>query len=609
MEPVVTPAGAPPLGRRTPRGGLWAVGVLASAGLVAGLAYTARVSYAHSDPAATLIVSQAILEHRTIRLDAYVDDPDYPIDHLVGHHIVKRGGHYYGYFPVAPAVLSVPAVWGARRLGLDMRVGEQNREVQHLLSAVTCGVVLVLIYLLGRSRLSPGASLAIALVFVLGSSLISTLGTALWSLNFAVLFELVTLVLIMRLDAGRVRAVSPWLVGTLLFAAFASRVSTAPFVAMVLVYLFVRRRVLFWPAAATAGVLLAAFTLWWRWEQGQWAPEYGSLSRFGAAREFGLWAGVWGHLVSPSRGVLVFSPFLVVVGLMTTRVVRRLSGDLLFVSSVAAVAAHLLVASSATRWWGGFSFGPRILTDAMPLLLVATVATWCAVTSARTPVEVRGWALAFGVLGACGIFINSYQGLYNVQTVRWNGAMPPTVDEDPASLFSWRYPQFLATAQSICDRHRDRILASYTEYGARERLGVYAPGRAVSAVDAQAVFVGWSEPQADDEFRWSVCPASQVLLPLGRVAASLTHVLEVVSGAAGHLRVEVRVNGVAIGDLAWSGPAERVERRVLEFHGARLRPDAFNAIEFRVTGARFMGIGESAPLGLALRGVRLSRVE
>lgn len=78
------------------------------------------------------------------------------------------------------------------------------------------------------------------------------------------------------------------------------------------------------------------------------------------------------------------------------------------------------------------------MTDVIPGLFLLTVRTW------PTTIGGRGDATKVGILAAATIFaiyVNSYQGLFNVYTALWNGE--PNIDLHPEYLFDWRYPQFL----------------------------------------------------------------------------------------------------------------------------------------------------------------------
>ena len=80
------------------------------------------------------------------------------------------------------------------------------------------------------------------------------------------------------------------------------------------------------------------------------------------------WSGVPGLLVSPTRGLLVFSPFLVFIPVGLIQRLRTPGSRGLAVALSFAVAAQLLLYSQAD-WRAGVSWGPRWLTDLLPILV------------------------------------------------------------------------------------------------------------------------------------------------------------------------------------------------------------------------------------------------
>ena len=69
-----------------------------------------RVDRTDADARGTLLVSEALITHGTIRLDQY-DDATLARDAGV---LQQKGGHQYHYFPLGTPVLSVPFVAVAR---------------------------------------------------------------------------------------------------------------------------------------------------------------------------------------------------------------------------------------------------------------------------------------------------------------------------------------------------------------------------------------------------------------------------------------------------------------------------------------------------------------
>ncbi|MDD0841865.1 hypothetical protein [Pseudomonas sp. Gutcm_11s] len=391
-----------------------------------------------SDPRGTLMVSQAIVQHGTIRLDSY----DKSLLDSYGYVFHQKNGHYYSYFPLGTALIGVPFVAAANVLGLD--IVRVDPLVQMAMVAFAAFFSLWILYGIARLYLTPLLSLSMVALAWFGSALASTLGTALWSHNFAFVFSslAIFLVLKVRADGGGLKI--SILVGSCLFMAYFCRPVLALLVPFLLSYYFFKNR---W-AAVFAGLvfcaLMAVFMGWSYFEFGQILPDYYQPKRLGNA-DFML--AVYGGLFSPARGLLVYSAFLVPSLLLSLLLAFR-GGEYLKLSliTLAWPAAHLLSVSQLPHWWAGWSFGARFMADVLPGLLLGLFAVMQAFKGSR---------LLCGALiltGAASVFINTYQGLFNPYSVKWWNA-EPNIDMNPQYLFDWRFPPFLHNE----DRHRLRI--------------------------------------------------------------------------------------------------------------------------------------------------------
>ena len=347
------------------------------------LAYLSPIDYTFADPWGNLLTAQAILEHGTVRLDAYADAAAISDLHLAWPH--RR--HLYYFFPTGTSVFTVPAVWLASLGGRDMAASDQNSALQGLLSALTVALAFPLIFALCRFFVSAGRSLLLACAFAFGSSTASTLGTALWSSNLTLLFNLLVLVLLVR-DRHGPKNASPYLLGLLLFCSYFCRPTAAVLVAVTFAYLGLRRRALLAPAALAFSLPFAAFVSFSLSEYGQWLPPYYSASRLGS-QEFAT--ALAGNLVSPSRGLLVLCPYLVLTVLGSVVGFRRLWRDDFFAFGLVWSALHWITISSYPNWWGAWSFGNRLFADALPavVLLTAVVARTSLGPGSRTMISRR----------------------------------------------------------------------------------------------------------------------------------------------------------------------------------------------------------------------------
>jgi hypothetical protein len=110
---------------------------------------------------------------------------------------------------------------------------------------------------------------------------------------------------------------------------------------------------------------LAALVLAYHW------AYFGSPWRQGLAPRFSApWGeGHLGLLVSPGKGLFVFTPIALVA---VAGLVRALRYDdrVLAATCGAAVLAHWVFVGRWAEWHGGESWGPRLMTDVLPLLFL-----------------------------------------------------------------------------------------------------------------------------------------------------------------------------------------------------------------------------------------------
>lgn len=140
------------------------------------------------------------------------------------------------------------------------------------------------------------------------------------------------------------------------------------------------------------------------WETGRnVAPEgfgYGVLQA--------PWRGLWGLLLSPGKGLLLFCP-VVLLGLGGWRplAARSAAMRLTAVVQAAALVARWLFIATRSDWHGGFCLGPRYLLMVVPFLL------WPAVAWLDDLVEGRRWRAFAGAL--VFLWACTLQQLYFVQ--------------------------------------------------------------------------------------------------------------------------------------------------------------------------------------------------
>jgi hypothetical protein len=542
------------------------------------LTLVAPVTQAPSDPLLSLVVSQAIVEQGTIKLDGYYSE-DPTLFQLYRHQTIRHHGNLYYAYPLAPSLFAVPAVWLARQMGLDMRDIPSNHAVQQSLAAILCALIFGTMGLIAFSYLPARSGLAITAVTMLGSALISSLGVALWNLSFAALFISLGLLLIARYENGQSQSLNGYLLGLLLFFAYLSRPSVSIFILIVFGYLALKDRLVLVKTAVTAFCGFLLFVLFSQLEYGQWLPFYYTSSTW--FHSLDIAAPLYGLTFGPARGLFIFSPFFllpVIGGVYYFSALRRAP---LFWLCAFWISLQTITIATTRQWWGGFSFGPRLLTDALPALFMMTLILWQAVRQQISPQIKRSWAAAYLILGLIGIVINSGQGLFSVKTNLWSAY--PNIDLYPEYLFEWRYPQFWMTAELFHERREWHYLRLYEE--GRWLAQPYEMGERLTpsiGEDDQAAFIGWNA--LPDQTQGTEIQTPKLIFTLDEVDPDQQYWLDISAHSFGPQRVAARVNGQAVGQVVFNGPPQ-TERFL--FDGRHLRAHDLNIIEFNLPHAAY----------------------
>ena len=434
--------------------------------IIALIVYSAPVGDEYSDPSCSLVVSQSILENGTIKIDTYKYLHEATLSCAR-----EYNGHYYDYFPLGTPVLSLPVVMAARSMGFDMTDPGDNASLQILMVTFIVPGIFLIIFFIGRLYVSAWVSLVISLVSVLGSSLVSTLGTALWSHCFATLLNAFVLLVIVRHDEGK-KVANPYLLGTLLFLSYLTRPTASMFILMVFAYFFFKNRWVFIRTAAVSFFLLLCFVAFSYYEYSQVLPPY-YLGRLNSQTPF--LTALYGLLLSPARGLFIFSPFLIVVTGLAVYLRRVIMKNTLLLLLVLWSAAHVLMVTQFAPWWAGWSFGARILTDSLPAWILISFILWRELMSVTGDAwKFRAVAATYLALGLIAVFINIGQGLYNPWIQTWNGCIE-YFERPEDALFSWELPQVLATSESVTE-FCNKALNDKDRYFVTVKVGHEVPG-------------------------------------------------------------------------------------------------------------------------------------
>ncbi|HET8644403.1 MAG TPA: hypothetical protein VFO85_02865, partial [Vicinamibacteria bacterium] len=211
----------------------------------------------------------------------------------------RVGEHRVSIYPVLTSVLAAPVFAGLRLLFALDETGSAlaGKLAAALLASLAAAVLYVCLALRGSAHAGTTA-----VVFALGTSVAST-SQALWQHPAAVLFLCLTLLCLVRAEDDPTWAGRAGLPLGLMVAARHADVSLALVLAIGIAARWPRRL----PALVLWSLPAAAFVLGYQW------AVFGSPLRHGFSGALGRFSAPWGTghlglLVSPAKGLLVFTP-------------------------------------------------------------------------------------------------------------------------------------------------------------------------------------------------------------------------------------------------------------------------------------------------------------
>ncbi len=368
--------------------------------------------------------------------------------------IVTAHGHTYSLFPVGPVILALPFVKlyleapqmfaflpgfrslterALRRTGQSPTVLEAAPLIERLVGSLVTALVAVVLFFTALFTLTYRQSALVALVFAVCTSAWSISSRGLWQHGPSMLLLSLTVFFVARAEM-RGRPVV-W-AGLALALAYTMRpTNVIPLIGFSLYVLwrFPRER---W---AYLLALLLPLVPWVLYNHALYdsplAPYY-IPGREGYSTT--VRAALWGHLFSPGRGLFVYSPILLFSLIALAQSFRRGTGTSLSLLLVGCMVGHWVLVAYFPRWWGGHSFGPRLMSDMIPFLITGLIPLFQSMqTVGLSRIGKLSFSLALGMS-----FLIHARGAWSYQPHLWN-TKPLNVDLHPERLWDWQDPPFL----------------------------------------------------------------------------------------------------------------------------------------------------------------------
>jgi hypothetical protein len=278
-----------------------------------------------------------------------------------------RDGRYYSPFGIGLSLVAVPVYAAVRLARVVVGIPEYAAQgIVSLLMPLIAAAIALAVFSLAR-RLGGGQrSSAILALGVVGGTFLLIYTKTFSSEPLAALLFVVAV--------ERTLARRPWTAGA---AAAGAALARPQFFVLSLVYVWGSWRESGWRGAVRAAVPIAVATV---------VQLVYNVARWGDALNFGytntavpqgfttpLLTGLRSLVLNPEKSIVLFAPIVIVAPFALARLWRRQRTAFWLISVT--VAVTLVLSATWWDWGGGFTWGPRLLLPALPLL-VAPIAAW-----------------------------------------------------------------------------------------------------------------------------------------------------------------------------------------------------------------------------------------
>ncbi len=360
------------------------------------------------------------------------------------HWIKNVNGRMVSSVPIIPGLLNLPVYLLAHIFGVDLLAK------RFFLSMITASIIsalsVVFIYLiLLNCCAKQSTAIFFTLIYAFATSVFSTACRGLWQHGPSLLFINISIFLLLNKN----RSLVPYS-GLFLGLAVFNRPTNIIIAIPLTIYLFFNQRDIFLKyilLAALPGFLLCLYSyIYW-----------GNIFALGRAPGFGLFGGKFfpilaGLLFSPARGLFIFSPIFIFsfVYSLYLLFLKRTAPLLKYLSIT--VIASLLLYSRWSMWWGGHSFGYRLLIELIPMLCIFLALFW-----ERTIVKIWYLKLVFYLFLAISIYFHFLGAYYYPSGFNTS---PNDIDYNTERLWTIRDTELIRCTKNLL---RDLHLYGYKE--------------------------------------------------------------------------------------------------------------------------------------------------
>jgi len=274
-------------------------------------------------------------------------------------------------YPIIPGLLNLPVYLIAFLLKIDLL---KNMYLLSLITAAIISSLSVVFMFLLLEQVCKKRSLALYF------SLIYAFCTLVWSLTSRNLWQHGPSLLLINISLFILYKKNPKLLpwaGLFLGFAIFNRPTNLFIVLPLTVYFLLNHKKYFWKYCLLGAIPAALLILY--------SCYYiGSINSLGQgntlAMEGVFMEGFTGLLFSPARGLFVFSPIFILSLLYIPKIFSKKEEKItkyLLISLILLIFAY----SKWGMWWGGYSFGYRLIAESIPFFIILLIKSWTEIIS------------------------------------------------------------------------------------------------------------------------------------------------------------------------------------------------------------------------------------
>jgi len=387
----------------------------------------------------------SILENHNLYLDQFSYYFESTFNQV--HWVQEIDGHYLSVYPIVTPVLITPLYV---LLFLFMKISHIPTDMFHpgfvqivaimekLSASLIASLSVIFVFLSLKDLINKKTAFIVAIIFAFATNTWTISSQGLWQHGFVELFLALSIYLVVlneKHNSDKIIICLGIISGLFIFNRLSDSILLIPTIYHILT--MKDRRIIYYLCAMSLTSTPFLF-----YNIHYFSSIFGGYAGTAAAFNFNpeMITRFIGLLVSPSRGLFIFTPIMLfsIAGYfkISNLSSKRLKNFLLI--SGGSILAQIIVYSAFSVWWAGWSYGPRFLTGMLPAL---TMFLGLYVKDISFNIKTRKNLLVICIISILLIWSVFAQlvGVFCYPNGNWDG--DPNVDLHPDRLWDWKDTQ------------------------------------------------------------------------------------------------------------------------------------------------------------------------